>query len=540
MGVCAPRERELVKPLKGKLLPQSSITKTSRLDSITEQYDFIRVIGYGQFGTVREATKIDRLNTETSNPKHYAIKSISKSRVRDHLELLQNELSILQLVDHPNIIKLYEIYEDSLYIHLVTELCIGGDLYEYLLEKESLNELEVAKIMMKIFTAVNHLHTMRICHRDIKPENVMFTDKSEDRELKLIDFGLSSKYRDELLESIVGTPYYLAPEVLKGSYSKECDVWSLGVMMYLLLSGKHPFKGSSMKNLFRHIYNCQYNFSEPTWSKISNQAKNLIQRMFTKNPNNRITISEALRHDWFTIVKSNAEPKISLEIFSSIKRNKAKSKLWQVAMKVLVRNLSSEQIDDLKNIFFEIDERKTGFVTAHDIEVCMNKNGYELAREEFIELTSKIEEIGRGRLNYTQFLIAALDRKKIFEEEILWEVFRVFDHDGNGFINLTDLKFALEKAGCYISDNEYQDIIEEFQLKYCQKLDYEEFKNIMGCFSEVQTAENSTLQSPNPTTRRTIRKLSNRKLTTRRASVIEAVKRVRRATDVPRAVKDSI
>jgi len=209
-------------------------------------------------------------------------------------------------------------------------------------------------------------------------------------------------------------------------------------------------------------------------------------------------------------------------------------------MKVLVRNLSSEQIDDLKNIFFEIDERKTGFVTAHDIEVCMNKNGYELAREEFILLTSKIEEIGRGRLNYTQFLIAALDRKKIFEEENLWEVFRVFDHDGNGFINLNDLKFALEKAGCYISDNEYQDIIEEFQLKYCQKLDYEEFKNIMGCFSEVQTAENSTLLPSNSTTRGTIRKLSNRKLTTRRASVIEAVKRVRRATDEPRTVKDSI
>mmetsp|Transcript_30972 Transcript_30972/g.30626 ORF Transcript_30972/g.30626 Transcript_30972/m.30626 type:complete len:210 (+) Transcript_30972:991-1620(+) len=209
-------------------------------------------------------------------------------------------------------------------------------------------------------------------------------------------------------------------------------------------------------------------------------------------------------------------------------------------MRVLVRNLSPEQIDDLKNMFFEIDQRKTGFVTAHDIEVCMNKNGYELAREEFKELTSKISDLGKGRLNYTQFLIAALDRKQIFEEENLWNVFRVFDHDGNGCINLSDLKFALEKAGCFISDNEYQEILEEFELKYCEKLDYDEFRNIMGCFSEVQTAENSMFLSENTIIRRTIRKLSSRKITTRRASVYEAMRRVRRATDMPRSVKDSI
>lgn len=149
--------------------------------------------------------------------------------------------------------------------------------------------------------------------------------------------------------------------------------------------------------------------------------------MLVVNPAKRITIQEALRHDWFILINKNT-PKISLEIFKSIKRNKAKSKLWQISMRCLVRNLSQDQIEDLKNAFYQIDQRRTGFITAKDIEACMNQNGYELARDEFREMSSKIAELGKGRLNYTQFLIAALDRKKIIDEESLWSVFKYFDH----------------------------------------------------------------------------------------------------------------
>lgn len=229
MGVCAPKEHTLIRPLKGRLIPISDITSTSRLDSIlnsgiTNNYEFIKVIGYGQFGTVREAVLKSQYSDDTLTQKHFAIKSISKNRVKEYLSLLQNELSILQLVDHPNIIRLYEVYEDSLYIHLVTELCTGGDLYEHLISKETLNETEVANILQKLLHSVNHLHIMHICHRDLKPENVLLLDKTSDAELKLIDFGLSVKYNEEMMESMVGTPYYLAPEILKGSYNKACDV----------------------------------------------------------------------------------------------------------------------------------------------------------------------------------------------------------------------------------------------------------------------------------------------------------------------------
>ncbi|CAG9319489.1 unnamed protein product [Blepharisma stoltei] len=513
MGACICKESQLKTPRKARILSRSEICKDSRLESVRDKYEFLKVLGYGQFGTVREAKKLGEVHSD----KTYAIKSICKDKVKMNLLTMKRELDILKLVDHPNIIKLYEIYEDARYIHLVMELCTGGDIFDYILNKQILTEDEVGRIMKCMLSAVNHLHSLKICHRDLKPENFLFVSNSQDAEIKLVDFGMSNRFgENRVLHTMVGTPYYVAPEVLKGNYGKECDVWSLGVIMYFMLSGAHPFRSNDVKALFQKIVKCEYNFDDDRWKLVSKQAKNLIQKMLVLNPQHRISVKNAINHHWFIYLgQHNQSQHIKLEIFNSIKRFKAPSKLWQESMKVLVRDLSEEQIADLQAAFQDIDRSKTGFITADDIADAMRRNGYFFASEEIASLIEQIDYIGNGKLNYTQFLIAAMDRKRLLDEESMWNTFKYFDVNSNGYIQVEELKFALEKAGCFISDLDMVDILNEFQLKAGNGMDFGEFKEIMMCFSE----ETSALPTEaNEIERKQTRRLSQKRLTVRRVT----------------------
>lgn len=321
MGVCATKENKMKQPVKAAIIKISDVSNSSRLESIRDRYTFIRILGYGQFGTVREATK----NSEQTNQK-YAIKSICKDHVKQNMEVMRRELDILRLADHPNIVKLWEIYEDSKYIHLVMQYCSGGDLCDYLIDHVTLTEAEVARIMKSILSAVNHLHSLRICHRDLKPENFLILNKDENADIKLTDFGMSVKFGEDKMKSMVGTPYYVAPEILRGRYGKECDIWSLGVLMYFMLSGKHPFRGTDIKDLFVKIIKGEYSFSDQSFENVSKEAKSLISQMLVTHPTRRISINSALNHVWFKSLEKKSST-INLTIFDSIKKFKAPSKL---------------------------------------------------------------------------------------------------------------------------------------------------------------------------------------------------------------------
>ena len=407
-------------PFQAALITRSEVSKRSRLDSIHKHYQFIKVIGYGQFGTVREAIKI----SSSQEAKSFAIKSISKEKVLKKFNLLKRELEALTLIDHPNIVRLYEIYEDEKYLHLVLDLCRGGDLYDYIIAKGSLNEDEVMGMMRKMFSAINHLHAMCICHRDLKPDNFLLVS-DQDSEIKLADFGMSVRFGDDEMHTVVGTPYYLAPEVYMGNYNKECDVWSLGVVLFFLLSGKQPFKGTNVTELLANILKGAYSFSDKKWKNISEEAKALITSILVIDPHERISISNALKHPWFH--KKSTIPPVNLEIFQSIKSFKSHGKLWHELIKVFIRNLSEEEIKKLDGAFKAIDVDCSGFITAQNIEDAMLRNGYPVVAEEIHELINMIEYLGKGKLNYTQFLIVAADRKSIFDDESIWATFKYFD-----------------------------------------------------------------------------------------------------------------
>ena len=242
-----------------KSLPghRSSITNlipTSK-ENIRNSYTFLKPLGEGGFGSVREVKHID-----TSSFR--AVKSISiKSMNKDQIDTILKEVQMLKQLDHPGIIKIYEVYTEENFIHIVTELCTGGDLFDKIARTQYFSENMAARYLFDIVSTIKYCHDNRIVHRDLKPENLLFEDKSNDARLKLIDFGTSVKFaKEQHLNTIIGTPFYIAPEVLDGNYNQLCDVWSIGVILYVMLIGKPPFKGKNYQEIFLNIKTKQLNF----------------------------------------------------------------------------------------------------------------------------------------------------------------------------------------------------------------------------------------------------------------------------------------
>lgn len=378
MGFCVSTERRRTPQTAGLLTksaaldPAVLLSSTSYID-IQQHYRFIKVLGHGQFGTVREAVFL-------GHDRRVAIKSISKSKVKGDIVLLKRELEVMRLIDHPNLIKYYSAFEDGKYLHIVMELCTGGDLLEKLGYEGFIDEGQVRVIMRKLMLAVYHLHQINISHRDLKPDNFLFSSKSPGAEIKIIDFGMSIKQLDlQQMSSFVGTPYYLAPEVIAGNYGAECDIWSLAVVMFVLLSGQQPFGGETLTEIMQRISRADYEFDREAWDPVSPEAKDLITKMMVVRPSKRISLPAALAHAWFN---GAAAPPLSRNVLTSLQQYKAPKKLQQEVMKIMIKFLSAEEIEELKQAFIDMDRGHTGFVTPADIEVSMTAAGLDIPSEE--------------------------------------------------------------------------------------------------------------------------------------------------------------
>ena len=233
--------------------PVKASMREAVLKDVRTDFKMGKIIGSGHFGTVRLA--VSRKGGEGTT---YAIKTIKKTKIQRDEDALKREVRLMVTLDHPNIVNLYDLYEDVKYYHLIMEYCSGGELFERIIQIGRYTEERAAQLMKQIISAVKFLHDNNIAHRDLKPENFLFETTENRSILKLIDFGLSNKFsskrgKAEKMETIVGTPYYVAPEVLKGSYGPLCDMWSIGVIMFILLSGKYPFVGTTENEIFKKI-----------------------------------------------------------------------------------------------------------------------------------------------------------------------------------------------------------------------------------------------------------------------------------------------
>ncbi|XP_059564789.1 serine/threonine-protein kinase 33 isoform X4 [Myotis daubentonii] len=278
-----------------------------RLDdgaAIQEIYTFGKILGKGSFGVVIEA-----INKETGTK--WAIKKVNKEKAGSSaVKLLEQEVNILKSVKHEHIIHLEQVFETPKKMYLVMELCEDGELREILKRKEHLSENETRWIIQSLASAIAYLHNNDIVHRDLKLENIMvkssFTDANNEMNLniKVTDFGLAAKKHggsEAMLQSACGTPTYMAPEVINDhDYSQQCDIWSIGVIMYSLLCGEPPFSASSEEKLFELIRKGELHFSDPVWESISDCAKSVLKQLMKVDPAHRITAKELLDNQWIT------------------------------------------------------------------------------------------------------------------------------------------------------------------------------------------------------------------------------------------------
>merc|ERR1719464_202390 len=254
-----------------------------------------KVLGVGAFGRVFMTTNKFETNF------HVAIKVLDKHKLAENIDCIMEEVAILNRLDHPNIVKYFETYDDSKYIYLVMEYISGCQLFDKITQQtnQTFGEREAASYMEKLFQAINHCHAQGVIHRDIKPENIMITDSGS---VRLIDFGLSKANRGNAnMTTVAGTPYYMAPEVLMGNYGAKADIWSLGVLMYTLVSGYLPFQGQTSAEVFRKIKEADFHFNHVEFDAISDECKDLIRKLLVVNPKKRLTGKQALEHNWFKV-----------------------------------------------------------------------------------------------------------------------------------------------------------------------------------------------------------------------------------------------
>ena len=264
---------------------------------LLDSYDILKQLGKGGYGKVYEVR-----NKKTGEIR--ACKHLSKLNIKN-LEKFKREIEILKKMDHPNIIKLYEVFESERSLYLIMEECKGGEIFDRIIErinsKKMYTEKDAAIIFEQVMSCIQYCHNQKICHRDLKPENLLYLNAgSEDNNtLKVIDFGLSQNI--DKLKTKVGTAYYVAPEILMGKYNEKCDVWSAGVILYILLSGDPPFNGASDSIIYSKILKMKFDYPENKWKSISNEAKDLLNHMLVPEKE-RYNASQVLAHPWFNII----------------------------------------------------------------------------------------------------------------------------------------------------------------------------------------------------------------------------------------------
>eukprot|EP01100_Stratorugosa_tubuloviscum_P008642 TRINITY_DN359_c0_g1_i6.p1 TRINITY_DN359_c0_g1~~TRINITY_DN359_c0_g1_i6.p1 ORF type:complete len:397 (+),score=208.50 TRINITY_DN359_c0_g1_i6:196-1386(+) len=262
-------------------------------EGIRDYYTLGDEIGRGGFSVVVRGT-----DKKTGNA--VAIKCIQLAiQDADAVTSLQREIRIMRKIDHPNILRLYEVFVEDDDFYLVMELIEGKELFEKIVEKQSYSEKDASNIMRQIVAAIEYLHDNGIAHRDLKPENLLSIGDGDNERVKLIDFGLSKRFGDEQLVTSVGSPGYVAPEVLTAeTYDKSVDMWSLGVILYILLSGYPPFFADTSTELFKKIIDVSYDFEDPIWEQISEAPKNIIRNLLVKDPSKRLTAKAVLQDSW--------------------------------------------------------------------------------------------------------------------------------------------------------------------------------------------------------------------------------------------------
>ncbi|CAN1306761.1 Calcium-dependent protein kinase 2 [Linum perenne] len=444
-----------VKRLASAGLQTDSVLKT-KTGHLKEFFNLGRKLGHGQFGTTF-------LCVEKGSGNQYACKSIAKRKLltMDDVEDVRREIEIMHhLSGHPNIIRIRSAYEDSVAVHVVMELCSGGELFDRIIKKGHYTERKAAGITRTIFGVIQACHSLGVMHRDLKPENFLFIDEHEDSPLKAIDFGLSMFFKPgQIFNDVVGSPYYVAPEVLRKKYGPEADVWSAGVMVYILLSGVPPFWAETEDEIFQEVLHGNPDFSSDPWPHVSESAKELVKKMLVREPKKRISTHEVLCHPWVREDGVAPDKPLDPAVLTRLKQFSAMNKLKKMALRIIAEKLSEEEIAGLREMFKMIDTDNSGNITFEELKTGLKTFGANLDESEIYDLMQAADINNNGTIDYPEFIAATLHLNKIEREDRLLTTFSYFDKDGSGYITLDKLQQACNEFG--MKDVELEEMIRE-------------------------------------------------------------------------------
>ncbi len=459
----------------------------NEIESIYEGVDDGEVLGYGIGGLVRLVT-----HKETGT--QFALKTLSLDRISQKgLKQVQEEIEILMELDHPNIVKLDFVYQTDDEIYIVQELCRGGDLFDRLdaQPEEHYSEAQCARLVKKILSAVRYIHSKGIIHRDLKLENFLFDSSAQNSELKMIDFGLSKHFKTgDTHHEPVGTRYTVAPEVLLGTYDEKVDIWAIGVITYLLLSGNAPFggcyEGDKNVDVRNKILRAEFSFEpEEYWQHVSQEAKDFICELLVLDPKQRPTAEACQHSEW--LMKNDVEnnSKINPNVIKALQSFRKFSDMRKLLCEVIGFTLLPEQISILRNDFEKLDVEQTGEITLDGLKQVLLANTENGVIDDFIE--SEIDEIFNSMrlhnsdttIHWHSFLAAGLSELPVDERNHRL-AFDKIDKERKGHITFQDLmeispeKFRLKSQDI---ESEWTDSVQ--LCKAGSRITYEDFVKIM-------------------------------------------------------------
>jgi len=415
----------------------------------------------------------------------YAVKCVAKKFVASGKKL-QQEVNIMLALDHPNIVKLYEIYEDHRFVYLILELCSGGELFDRVVKEGRLSEKLTALIMHQIFRATHYMHSTGVCHRDLKPENFLLQLDApiEVNTVKVIDFGIAAFIKpDGDFRTKTGTPFYVAPEVVASSwprYGQECDLWSCGVIMYVLLCGRLPFKGHNDVSTLQKVVQGKFSFPSDHFSNVSEAAKGVIKRLLVKDRMKRMTSEQALKNPWITNMAPSAQ---KAPLLASVTQNlqafRCSTRLQKAAFHVAAHHVNGSQLDKLKLLFTQLDEDSSGTLSREELTRGLQKTN--IPAEQIPLILEGIDVDGSGEIDYTEFLAAALERREFLEESACWAAFKVFDRNGDGRITKKELAHVVNSY--HVTDKwnreTLQELMREIDANEDGFINFEEFRSLL-------------------------------------------------------------
>lgn len=432
-------------------------------------------LGSGAWGEVRTCTL-------KSTEEIRVVKIISKSELPQSMineRAAFHEANIIKKLDHPNLPRIYEFFEDEQNYFIVLEYIKGGDLFDRILELKSFSETQASQIILQILLAVNYLHSCGIVHRDIKPENILMND-SNSLSLKLVDFDTATVFRNTSFRKMFGTPLYMAPEIVKGKYNEKCDLWSCGIILFILITGRPPFGGSDDEILAR-LKNVKFDFKEKIFKGISEEVMDLLKKLLEVDPNKRISASEACSHPWLANLKESVDDSEVLDILKNIKNFRGASKLKTLIHTFIISKIADPaQYKTELAVFHLLDLNRDGKISKDElVKLMVDKKLPAEEAEMYAELIMEHADIDNsGYIDYTEFLRASVNKNRVLTRENILNAFKILDQDKSGTIEVEELRQWITDDGS-TSLRLVERIIEKVDKNGDGKIDQEEFESLL-------------------------------------------------------------